>query len=243
MDPFTGRRCTWSQGRANTRSRARLVDVWRGSERAPGVQRRRNGLIVRPNVDRHCYGTRVVFARHFAMMPILRRRGGRNELCAGHRDRHRILVRLRSPFLRPQFFLPQLFLVQSQILVGCRGVSKGSAQAFAFCLPAIAQAAGGLIPELLGVLGHPPYPRRPAPLKGAHIPRSTLRKRSGLRSTAGARMPCRRFLREAALRAATRRSSHHPPSQKSSRCADRDERPESVELKCFHAARPCGCIA
>jgi len=32
-------------------SRSLLFDVWRGSERAPSVRRRRNGPIVRPNVD------------------------------------------------------------------------------------------------------------------------------------------------------------------------------------------------
>jgi hypothetical protein len=34
-----------------------------GSERAPGYQRRRNGLIVRPNVDNNAYAVKGVMAR------------------------------------------------------------------------------------------------------------------------------------------------------------------------------------
>jgi hypothetical protein len=216
-----------------------------GSERAPGIQRRRNGLIVRPNVDPHCYGTNVAVARYFATTPIVRadRAGGSYRR---HADRPRELIRLRSSFLRAQCLLSQRFLVESQSLVGRGQIGKDPAQTFAFRFPAVAQAARGLAPEFPGIFGHASYPRCPAARSQKRATRNQRREsdRDGeQRHEPGSHvsdrrlMECNRALESRSSSAAPRlkRSSHHPPCQTCSRHADRNERPEGVELKRVHA--------
>jgi hypothetical protein len=119
-------------------------------------------------------------------------RAGRNFESPSH------LIRLRRSFPRAQCPLSQLFLIQSEVLVGRGHVGKDPAQTLAFRFPALAQAARGLIPELLRVIGHASIGG--APFTRARNPQSTARTRSGLQSTERARKPCRRFLADRAHR-------------------------------------------
>src|SRR5215217_8213411 len=73
----------WDARAANTATRSAVSRCLGGSDRAPGIQQRRNGPIVRPNVDHRRYRVRVAFARQDfpaiarwrpTSMQILRRR-------------------------------------------------------------------------------------------------------------------------------------------------------------------------